>query len=63
MIILGYARLLMFNEISELKCNDIEFEADHLILKMRKSKTDVYRSDKKVLISKGSSSNYPHSII
>ena len=38
MVLLGYARFLRFNEISELKCNDIEFKEDHVILKIRKSK-------------------------
>ena len=37
-ILLGYAGFLRFNEINELKCNDIEFKEDHFILKIRKSK-------------------------
>ena len=32
MILLGYACFLRFNEINELKCNDIEFKEDHAIL-------------------------------
>ena len=44
MIPLGYAGFLRFNEISELKCNDNVFKDDHVILKIRKSKPDVYRS-------------------
>ena len=63
MIPLGYAGFLRFNEIRELKCNDIEFKEDHVILKIRKSKTDVYRSGKEVLISKGSSSACPHTML
>ena len=54
MILLGYAGFLRFNEINELKCNDIEFKEDHVILKIRKSKTDVCRSGKGVFIAKGS---------
>ena len=50
MILLGYAGFLRFNEISELKCNDIELKEDHVILKIKKSKTDVYRTVKEVLI-------------
>lgn len=63
MIPLGYAGFLRFNDISELKCNYIEFNEDHVILKIRKSKTDIYRSGKEVLISKGSSSACPHSML
>ena len=63
MILLGYAGFLRFNEINELKCNDIEFKEDHVILKIRKSKTGVYRSGKDVLIAKGSSSACPQSMV
>lgn len=63
MILLGYAGFLRFSEISELKCNDIEFRDDYVILQIRKSKTDVYRSGKEVLISKGSSSACPQSML
>ena len=63
MILLGYGGFLRFNEISELKCNDIDFKKDHAILKIRKSKTVVYRSGNEVLISKGFSSACPHSML
>ena len=63
MILLGYVGFLRFNEINELKCNDIEFKEDHVILKIRKSKSDVYRSGKDVLIAKGSSSACPQSML
>ena len=60
-ILLGHAGFMWFNEISELKCKDIEFKKDYVILKLRKSKTDIYRSGKVVLISKVSSSACPQS--
>ena len=63
MIVLGYAGFLRFSEISELKCNDITFEEDYVTLKIRKSKTDVYRSGKEVVISKGTSSACPYSLL
>ncbi|MCG7875781.1 MAG: tyrosine-type recombinase/integrase [Candidatus Thiodiazotropha endolucinida] len=63
MILLGYAGFLRFSEISQLKCNDIEFKEDYFILYIRKSKTDVYRDGKEVLISKGVSSACPHSML
>jgi integrase len=63
MIMLGYSGFLRFNEISNLHCNDIEFKTDHLVLKIRKSKTDIYRQGKEVLISKGSSVACPYSLL
>lgn len=63
MILLGYAGFLRFLELSELKCNDIEFKDDHIVLQIRKSKTDVYRAGREVLISKGSSSACPQSML
>ena len=63
MILLGYAGFLRFNEISELKCNDIQFKEHYIVLKIRKSKTDVYRCGKEVLISKGTSSACPQSML
>ena len=63
MILLGFAGFLRFSEISHLKCSDVEFKEDYIILKIRKSKTDIYRSGKEVLISKGSSSACPHGML
>lgn len=60
MILIGYAGFLRYNEISELKCSDITFYDKHLVLKIRKSKTDVYREGREVLIVKGSSSACPY---
>ena len=63
MILLGYAGFLRFNEISQLKCNDIDFKDEYITLQIRKSKTDVYRCGKEVLISKSASSACPHSML
>ena len=62
MIHLGYAGFLRFNEISELKCNDIQFKEHCIVLKIRKSKTDAHRYGKEVQMPKGSSSACPLSI-
>ena len=62
MITLAYAGFLRFNELSNLHCNDISFKPDHMILKIRKSKTDIYRHGNEVLIAKGSSSACPYSL-
>lgn len=63
MIILGYAGFLRFNELNNLRCNDVQFNSDHIVLNIRKSKTDVYRHGNEVLIAKGSSSACPYSIL
>lgn len=59
MILIGYSGFLRYNEISELKCNDVEFKPDYIVLHIRKSKTDIYRSGRQVLIAKGSTSACP----
>lgn len=63
MILLCYAGFLRYNELSELKCSDIDFKSDHLVLHIRKSKTDVYRSGKYVFIAKGSTCACPISML
>lgn len=63
MILLGYAGFLRFSEISQLMCNDVEFKDNYILLTIRKSKTDIYRSGKEVLISKGSTSACPYSML
>ena len=63
MITLGYAGFLRFDEMSNIKCNDISFCADYVRIEITKSKTDQYRSGNEVLISKGCSSAYPYSML
>ena len=55
MITLAYEGFLRFNELSNLHRIDISFKPDHMILKIRKSKTDIYRHWNEVLMAKGSS--------
>ena len=62
MITLAYAGFLRFNELSNLHCNELSLKPDHMILKIRKSKTDIYRHGNEVLIAKGSSSACPYSL-
>lgn len=63
MILIGYAGLLRFDEISNLHANDIVFEESHLTLTIRKSKTDKFRAGNKVFISKGRSSACAYSML
>lgn len=59
MILLSYAGFLRFDELSALTCNDVKFESEHLVISIKKSKTDIYRGGKEVLIAKGSTSACP----
>ncbi|MEW8546456.1 MAG: tyrosine-type recombinase/integrase [Candidatus Thiodiazotropha sp.] len=63
MIVLAYAGFLRFSELSHLRCNDIEFKSDYVLLKIRRSKTDVYRAGKEVIIAKGSSTACPYILL
>ena len=44
-------------------CLSFYFKDEYITLQIRKSKTDVYRCGKEVLISKGASSACPHSML
>ena len=63
MILLCFAGFLRFDEVSNLKCCDVQINDTHLVLQIRKSKTDVYRKGKEVLIAKGVSSACPVSML
>ena len=53
MILLGFSGFMRLNELSALCYSDISFKNDHLLIKIRKSKTDVFREGRQVLIAKG----------
>jgi site-specific recombinase XerD len=55
MIIVAYCGFLRYNELSQLKCNDISFFDKHVKIIIRKSKTDQYRQGNEILLSKLSS--------
>ena len=63
MILLCYAGFLRFNDMSNLRCSDIRFENDHIVVKIRSSKTDVYREGREVLIAKGSTIACPYTML
>lgn len=60
MILICYSGFLRFNELSSLYCSDIKFMTDYIVIRIRKSKTDIYREGKDVYISKGSSIACPY---
>ena len=40
MIMLAYAGFMRISEVCKLKCNDVEFKDDHIVLRIVSSKTD-----------------------
>ena len=62
MILIGFSGFLRFNELSQLRCNDVIVKDDHLVIKIRGSKTDQYRSGDEVLISKGQTVACPYNM-
>jgi site-specific recombinase XerD len=46
-----YAGFLRFSELVNLKRSNIKFYSDHVNLNIEKSKTDIYREGKDVIIS------------
>ena len=53
MILLSFCGFLRYDEISSLRCNDVQIFDSYFILKINKSKTDQYRKGNEVPISKG----------
>ena len=54
MILLSFAGFLRYDEISSLRCKDIEIFDEYFSVKIVKSKTDQYRHGDEILISRGS---------
>ena len=62
MILLCFSAFLRFSELSQLKCNDIDVKDTYLVIKIRGSKTDQYRTGDEVLVSKDQSVACPYSM-
>ena len=62
MILFCFASFLRFDEVSSLTFNDVIVRDDHLVLCIKKSKTDQYRQGSEVLIAKGTTSACPVSL-
>lgn len=55
----AFAGFLRFDEIKNLKCQNVIFHEDYVELKLESSKTDQFRDGAKVLISKTGSATCP----
>ena len=63
MTLLGFSGFLRFNELSQLRCNDFFVKEEHLVIKIRRSKTDQYRSGDEILICKGHTLACPYAML
>ena len=63
MCLLSYAGFLRFSELANLKRSNIHFYSDYIKLNLEKSKTDVYREGRDVLISKTGNTTCPVSML
>lgn len=59
MILFFFAGFLRFDELSSQCFNDVLVNEDHLVIFMRKSKTDQYRQGNEILISTGNPAACP----
>ena len=63
MILLSFSGFLRFDELINLRCNDVKFFSDYFSLYIRKRKTDQYRLGNEVVISKGTTEACPFSML
>jgi integrase len=63
MLAISYTGFLRYNELSNIKANNITFYEDYVNIVIVKSKTDCYRNGKNVVISKLDSLQCPLNIL
>lgn len=63
MIMLCYSGFLRFSEVSELQGCDVNFKTEHCSLFIKKSKTDIYRAGREVVIANGITSACPVTVL
>ena len=47
----AFSAFLRFDEIVKIRCCDVDFLSDHMVLKIRSSKTDQYRQGDEVVVA------------
>ena len=60
---LSYAGFLRYNEVRDLRCCDVRFNSDHCVISVKKSKTDIYRGGREVLIAKDDTCACPEKLV
>lgn len=56
MALLSFAGFLRFNEVANLKCNEVQVHPEYVELQISKSKTDQYRDGASVVIARSGNS-------
>ena len=59
MCCLAFAAFLRYDELAKLRCCDIKFEEDHMVVSILSSKTDQYREGADVVVARSGSSTCP----
>lgn len=59
MILISYAGFLRYDELSHIRCDEIEIHSDFMRIHLPKSKTDKYREGNEVLIAAGGTNCCP----
>jgi hypothetical protein len=62
-LLLSYTGFLRYDELSNMKANNITFHEEYVDIFIEKSKTDCYRNDKNVLIIKLNTPQCPVTIL
>ena len=63
MITTAFAGFLRYDELSSIRCKDLNIQPDYFVISIQKSKTDQYRTGDEVSIAKGSSSACPYNML
>ena len=57
--LLAFSAFLRFDEIVKIRCCDLDFQPQHMVVIIRSSKTDQYRQGDQVLIARSGTSTCP----
>ena len=63
LIVLGFSAFLRYDELRNLRCNDLDFHDSYFSVKIRKSKTDNSRHGNDLVIAKGQSVACPYAML
>lgn len=63
MILVAFSAFLRYDELSNLRCNDIIMHDEYFSISIKKSKTDQYRHGNVVVVAKGGSLACPYALL
>ena len=59
MCCLAFAAFLRYDELAKLRCSDVQFHEDHMVVSIASSKTDQYRQGASVVVARSGSNICP----